>query len=257
VSDEVALDDDGLTVTGPPHLAGIDADLHDVGELTPVVAALCALAESPSVLRGIAHIRGHETDRLAALARELGGLGADVAETDDGLTFRPAVLHGGLFHTYADHRMAHAGVVVGSAVDVAEAATRWAGSREVTVVGGLVIDAEELSVARLAETAHLSERSFVRAFREETGSTPAAWVRSRRLDEARTLLETSELSVDQIAAACGFGSPVTLRQNFAAAFGSTPSSYRRRFGETHPASSPTKKSSPHRRTGRAERLGPT
>ncbi|WP_371030800.1 GlxA family transcriptional regulator [Pseudoclavibacter sp. JSM 162008] len=113
--------------------------------------------------------------------------------------------------------------------------------------------AEELSVARLAEAAHLSQR----AFRDETGSTPAAWVRSRRLDEARTLLETSELSVDQIAAACGFGSPVTLRQNFAAAFGSTPSSYRRRFGETRPASSPTKKSSPHRRTGRAERLGPT
>ena len=69
------------------------------------------------MLRGIAHIRGHETDRLAALARELGGLGADVAETEDGLAFRPAPLHGGLFHTYADHRMAHAGVVVGSAVD--------------------------------------------------------------------------------------------------------------------------------------------
>ena len=113
----VDLTDEGLTVTGPPYLAGIDVDLHDVGELTPVVAALCALAESPSVLRGIAHIRGHETDRLAALARELGGLGADVAETEDGLTFRPAALHGGLFHTYADHRMAHAGVVVGAAVD--------------------------------------------------------------------------------------------------------------------------------------------
>ena len=69
------------------------------------------------MLRGIAHIRGHETDRLAALARELGGLGADVAETDDGLSFRPATLHGGLFHTYADHRMAHAAVVVGAAVD--------------------------------------------------------------------------------------------------------------------------------------------
>ncbi len=106
---------DGRAV--PAGLEGIDADLHDVGELTPVVAALCALAESPSVLRGIAHIRGHETDRLAALARELGGLGADVAETEDGLAFRPAALHGGLFHTYADHRMAHAAVVVGTAVD--------------------------------------------------------------------------------------------------------------------------------------------
>jgi 3-phosphoshikimate 1-carboxyvinyltransferase len=108
---------DGLRVTGPDRLLGIDADLHDVGELTPVIAALCALAGSPSVLRGIAHIRGHETDRLAGLARELGGLGADVAETEDGLAFRPAPLHGGLFHTYADHRMAHAGVVVGAAVD--------------------------------------------------------------------------------------------------------------------------------------------
>jgi 3-phosphoshikimate 1-carboxyvinyltransferase len=113
----VSLGDRGLRVTGAGRIEGIDADLHDVGELTPVIAALCALADSPSVLRGIAHIRGHETDRLSALARELGGLGADVAETDDGLSFRPAALHGGLFHTYADHRMAHAGVVVGSAVD--------------------------------------------------------------------------------------------------------------------------------------------
>jgi len=113
----VALGDEGLRVAGTGPIVGIDADLHDVGELTPVVAALCALAESPSVLRGIAHIRGHETDRLAALARELGGLGADVTETDDGLAVRPAALHGGLFRTYADHRMAHAGVVVGSAVD--------------------------------------------------------------------------------------------------------------------------------------------
>jgi 3-phosphoshikimate 1-carboxyvinyltransferase len=125
---EVTLDDDGLTARGRERLEGIDADLHDVGELTPVIAALCALAESPSVLRGIAHIRGHETDRLAALTRELGGLGADVTETEDGLTFRPATLHGGLFHTYADHRMAHAGVVVGSVVDgvlVENVGTTW------------------------------------------------------------------------------------------------------------------------------------
>ena len=69
------------------------------------------------MLRGIAHIRGHETDRLAALAAELGGLGADVAEHADGLSLRPAPLHGGVFHTYADHRMAHAGVIVGAAVE--------------------------------------------------------------------------------------------------------------------------------------------
>ena len=114
---EVSLDDDGLTVTGTGTIRGIDADLHDVGELTPAIAALCALAETPSRLRGIAHIRGHETDRLAALATELRGLGAEVTEHDDGLSFEPAPLHGGTFHTYADHRMAHAAVVVGSAVD--------------------------------------------------------------------------------------------------------------------------------------------
>jgi 3-phosphoshikimate 1-carboxyvinyltransferase len=113
--------DTGLTVTGPVDgaagLAGLDVDLHEAGELTPAVAALCALAGTPSVLRGIAHIRGHETDRLAALAAELGGLGADVAEHADGLSLRPAPLHGGVFHTYADHRMAHAAVIVGAVVD--------------------------------------------------------------------------------------------------------------------------------------------
>lgn len=116
---EVEHTSDGLRVTGPAPgtLEGLDVDLHDVGELTPVVAALCALATTPSHLRGVGHIRHHETDRLAALARELGGLGADVTEHPDGLSFRPAPLHGGLFRTYADHRMAHAGVVVGAAVD--------------------------------------------------------------------------------------------------------------------------------------------
>ncbi len=109
--------DDGLRVTGPDALRGLDLDLHDVGELTPAVAALCLLADTPSHLRGIAHIRGHETDRIAALAREFTGLGGDVTETDDGLAIRPAPLHGGVFHTYADHRMAHAGVIIGLAVD--------------------------------------------------------------------------------------------------------------------------------------------
>lgn len=88
---------------------------------------------------------------------------------------------------------------------------------------------EDLSIERLADVSHMSRRSFVRSFRASTGSAPAAWVRSQRLDEARRLLETTELSVDQVAAACGFGSAVTLRQNFATSFGSTPTSYRRRF----------------------------
>jgi 3-phosphoshikimate 1-carboxyvinyltransferase len=116
----VALASDGLTVTGPDGgwrgLQGVELDLHDVGELTPAVAALCALASTPSRLSGVAHIRMHETDRLAALARELTALGADVDELPDGLVIRPATLHAGVFHTYADHRMAHAGVVIGAAV---------------------------------------------------------------------------------------------------------------------------------------------
>jgi 3-phosphoshikimate 1-carboxyvinyltransferase len=113
----VELTADGLTVRGPDQLLGLDADLHDVGELTPAIAALCALATTPSRLTGVAHIRGHETDRLAALATELNALGADVTEHEDGLTITPAPLHAGIFHTYADHRMAHAGVLVGAAVD--------------------------------------------------------------------------------------------------------------------------------------------
>ena len=107
----------GLTVRGTGTLRGIDLDMRDVGELTPVVAALCALADSPSRLSGIAHIRGHETDRIAALARELNRLGGDVEENHDGLLIRPRPLHAGTFRTYADHRMAHAGAVLGLVVD--------------------------------------------------------------------------------------------------------------------------------------------
>ena len=116
---EVELSADGLAVTGPQdgRLLGLQMDLKDVGELTPAVAALCALATTPSHLTGVAHIRGHETDRITALATELTALGADVEELPDGLIIRPAALHGGVFHTYADHRMAHAGVIIGAAVD--------------------------------------------------------------------------------------------------------------------------------------------
>jgi 3-phosphoshikimate 1-carboxyvinyltransferase len=112
----VTLDRDGLTVMGGDAVEGVDVDLHDVGELTPVVAALAALAQSPSWLRGIAHLRGHESDRLAALATEINGLGGRVTETADGLRIEPARLHGGRWATYHDHRMAMAGAVVGLAV---------------------------------------------------------------------------------------------------------------------------------------------
>jgi 3-phosphoshikimate 1-carboxyvinyltransferase len=109
----VTRSDTGVTVTGTGIINGIDADLSDVGELTPTIAALAALADSPSRLSGIAHLRGHETDRLAALTAEINGLGGDVDETDDGLVIRPRTLHAGTFHTYSDHRMATAGAIIG------------------------------------------------------------------------------------------------------------------------------------------------
>lgn len=108
---------DGLSVAGPSELRGVELDLHDVGELAPAIAALAALATTPSRLTGIEHIRKHETDRLAALANELNAVGGSVTELPDGLVIEPATLHGGVWHTYADHRMAHAGVIIGAAVD--------------------------------------------------------------------------------------------------------------------------------------------
>lgn len=113
---DVSLDREGLTVSAPSGIGGVDLDLHDASELTPVVAALATLADGPTIIRGVAHIRGHETDRLAALTRELGALGADVRETEDGLHIVPKPLSPTTFHTYADHRMVMAGALLGLAV---------------------------------------------------------------------------------------------------------------------------------------------
>jgi 3-phosphoshikimate 1-carboxyvinyltransferase len=110
---DVSLDRSGLTVTGTGEIEGIDVDLHDASELTPVVAALAALAQSPSWIRGVAHIRGHETDRIAALAAELNAMGGSVSETEDGLRIAPKPLRGRRFRSYHDHRMATAGAVLG------------------------------------------------------------------------------------------------------------------------------------------------
>lgn len=110
---DVCLDRSGLTVVGSGELVGIDIDLHDAAELTPTVAALAALASTPSWIRGVAHIRGHETDRLAALSTELNALGGDAVETQDGLRITPAPLHGGRFRSHHDHRIATAGAIIG------------------------------------------------------------------------------------------------------------------------------------------------
>lgn len=114
------LDDAGLVVGGGGVIRGVDVDLRDTSELMPTIAVLAALADSPSTLRGIGHMRGHETDRLAAIAQELNALGGDVEERPDSLAIRPKPLHGGLFHTYADHRMATSAAVLGLAVDGVE-----------------------------------------------------------------------------------------------------------------------------------------
>jgi 3-phosphoshikimate 1-carboxyvinyltransferase len=103
----------GLTLTGPDQITGIDINLRDVGELTPVVAAVAALASTPSRLRGIGHLRGHETDRLDALSTEINQLGGRVRAKQNSLRITPATLHGGSFRTYEDHRMAMAGAVIG------------------------------------------------------------------------------------------------------------------------------------------------
>ena len=106
-------DGSDLTITSDGTIHGIDVDLHDVGELTPSIAALCALADTPSSLRGIGHLRLHETDRLAALAAEINALGGDVDEEESALHISPAPLHSGTFHSYEDHRLATAGAMIG------------------------------------------------------------------------------------------------------------------------------------------------
>ncbi|MCX2754511.1 3-phosphoshikimate 1-carboxyvinyltransferase [Gordonia sp. 4N] len=108
--------DGTLSVRGPAVLKAVDLDLRDIGELTPTIAALCALADGESVLSGIAHLRGHETDRLAALTTEITRLGGTCVETGDGLRITGTAgspLRGGTWESYADHRMATAGAIVG------------------------------------------------------------------------------------------------------------------------------------------------
>ena len=108
---------EGLKISGGSAINGIDIDLHDVGELTPSIAAVAALASSQSTLRGIAHLRLHETDRLAALANEINNLGGDVTEGPGELLIKPAKLVATqIFKSYEDHRMATAGGIIGLAI---------------------------------------------------------------------------------------------------------------------------------------------
>lgn len=110
---QLSLTSDALTLTSDGTIHGIDVDMHDVGELAPSIAALAVLADSPSYLRGIGHLRLHETDRLAAIAHEVNALGGNVVEEDTALRINPTPLHAGIFHTYEDHRLATAGAMIG------------------------------------------------------------------------------------------------------------------------------------------------
>jgi 3-phosphoshikimate 1-carboxyvinyltransferase len=103
----------GMSVSGTGEINGIEIDLSSAGELTPVIAALAALAKSKSVITGVAHLRGHETNRLKALVDEINSLGGKAIETEDGLIIESSGLRGGLWRTYGDHRMATAGAIIG------------------------------------------------------------------------------------------------------------------------------------------------
>jgi 3-phosphoshikimate 1-carboxyvinyltransferase len=110
---EVSRAGSGMSVTGSGEVKGIEIDLSSAGELTPVIAALGALANSKSVISGVAHLRGHETNRLKALVDEINSIGGKATETQDGLIIEPSDLRGGLWKTYGDHRMATAGAIIG------------------------------------------------------------------------------------------------------------------------------------------------
>lgn len=119
---EVSLDGDRLTVSGDGVLRGVELHVPEAGELAPTLVGLAALAAmprpdgtpgEPSTITGIGHIRHHETDRIAALVAEIRGLGGDADELEDGIVVRPAALQAGLWHAYADHRMATTGALIG------------------------------------------------------------------------------------------------------------------------------------------------
>jgi 3-phosphoshikimate 1-carboxyvinyltransferase len=112
--------DGGLGLVGGGTISGVTLDLSTGGELAPTLVALAALASEPSTFTGIAHLRGHETDRLAALVSEINRLGGNTTELADGIHIEPASLHAGVWHTYHDHRMATAGCLVGLAIDGVE-----------------------------------------------------------------------------------------------------------------------------------------
>lgn len=149
------FDGDGITVTGGER-RGIDADLADIGDMTPVVAAMCLAADSPSRIRGVGYIRGHETDRLRALTVELSKLGARATETDDGLVIEPHPLHAADLAAYADHRMVHAAAVAGLLVDgvtIDDVATTAKAMPQFASLWAGLVTGDEAAAPQVSETA--------------------------------------------------------------------------------------------------------
>ncbi len=109
--------DGGAGVLGGGTIPGVELDLHECGELAPTIVGLATMATSTSRITGIGHLRGHESDRLAALAEEINALGGSVTELEDGLVIEPSQLHGGVWHSHEDHRIATTGALIGLAVD--------------------------------------------------------------------------------------------------------------------------------------------
>jgi 3-phosphoshikimate 1-carboxyvinyltransferase len=102
-----------LTVTSGDSISGVDLDLSAAGELAPTLFGLAAFADAPTTIYGIGHIRGHETDRIAALVSNLRELGGEAHELEDGIRIVPRLLHGGVWKAHHDHRLATTGALIG------------------------------------------------------------------------------------------------------------------------------------------------
>ena len=141
----ISKSDGNLIIEGSGSISGIDIDLSTGGELTPVIASLAALADSTTTIRGVAHLRGHETDRLKALVSEINALGGDATETADGMIINPKPLHGGFWKTYEDHRMATAGCIIGLKVEGVEIEDIQVTSKTMPGFAGLWLEMIEAS----------------------------------------------------------------------------------------------------------------
>ena len=113
---------DWVEVSGPPQLRGVDIDMSRLPDMAITLAAIAPFASSPTHIRNVGLIRHHETDRIAAMAAELGKLGVAVEEYPDGLRIQPGCQHGATIDSYHDHRMAMGFAVAGLVIPGVEIA---------------------------------------------------------------------------------------------------------------------------------------